>query len=632
MASLRLFTLHLGGVTVGQMILSFPGIPFLQKNPGSTLWALLVVVLIVGLPSMAAGAEKWDRYNNWKITSFQLIGLPDGISPDFQKQLALYGQRKLLGTRRPDFHKDLLAEDLARIRLHLSRHGYPMAKTFPSVELQKESRQLALLITVDPGSAVLLGKLELDGWPSRVAMPDTSKKGIISEGQIFRDDDIEKATTFLREMLWDSGFESAKIQAQLGTFSHGRVELKFKVDAGHFSVVDSVVIEGCSEDLKGVARRVMNWQPGRPFSSEGMRQAALDLRSTQLFGHVELETENLEPGSLLLKTKLEDARMRTWRAGIGTWSDNPLVLRLGWNHNNLFSNGVGFNVRGVLGEYEKNLGASVYWLGWLSPRARTSFGFVVEDEREGAFHSLENRLELIQAFRPNLRDIWKVGLSVSQVDVETFTPDPDEAPDAQGKMLEVWSDWKWDRTDNPLSPTKGYYIKVSSTLSPTMGLSESPYWQVQLDGVRFISLPNGWVLGGRMRAGASQAMGEATDLLANRRFYAGGYNTMRGHERRQLGPKDMAGDPRGGQFVALGGLELRFPLIWLFAGAVFVDSGQVWREAEDVQWGTISAAPGLALDLITPLGPLRISYAINSVNPQENEPRETWLFGIGYPW
>jgi len=591
---------------------------------------LLVLVFFL-LNTASAHAENWKRYNGYEITAFEVTGLPEDLASDFQKQLALFGQRKLLGMKRPPFQTKLLAEDLARIRLHMARHGYPQAKTIPTVVAQHESRQLALSIAVEAGAPVLLGRLELKGWPQRVAFPDTSRQGIIFSGQVFQDDEIDKAEDHLRNRLLDSGYESAVVEARLGAFADGRVDLMLEVDAGSYCIVDSVVVEGCSEDLKSVALRVMDWEPGREYSSEGLRQAALDLRSTQLFGHVELNTENIQPGSLLLKTSLENARMRSWRAGIGTWSDNPWMVRLGWAHNNLFKNGVGLNVGGVFGEYEQSLGASVFWLGWLTPRSRTSFGFIVENEKEDAFHSNEQRVEFIQSFRPNLRDIWKVGVSVSLVEVVTFTPDPDEAPDAQGKMLEVWSDWKWDRTDNPLEPTTGHYIKVSATLSP-VGASESPYWLLQVDGVRFESLGSHVVLAGRVRAGASQPMGDVSDLVANRRFYAGGYNTMRGYERRHLGPKDSVGDPRGGQYVALAGVEMRYPLPWLLAGAVFVDSGQVWRETEDVEIGTISGAVGLALDVITPLGPLRLSYAVNSINRQENEPRDKWLFGIGYPW
>jgi len=617
---------------MGQMITRIPDFFSHRNNPGSATAVPLLLMLITVLFSSAANAENWDRYHGWEVTAFELTGVPEDTPSDFQSQLALHGQRKLLGIKRPPFNTKLLAEDLARIRLHMARIGYPQAKVFPTVEPRNESRQLALSIAVEAGPAVKLGEIELVGWPSRVAFPDTSKNGVIFEGQIFRDDDIAGVRKTLRSRLLNSGFESAKVHAEVGFITDGFVDLLLAVDAGPYCLIDSLVIDGCSDDLKPVALRVMNWKSGNEYSSDAMRRMALDLRNTQLFGHVELKTENLQPGSLLLKTQLENARMRTWTAGIGTWSDNPWMVQLGWSHNNLFKHGIGFYTNGLMSEYEQSVGASVFWLGWLTPGSRTSFGVMAERQSEEAFRSNEEKVELIQSFRPNLKDIWKVGISISMVDVETFTPDPHEAPDAQGQMLELWSDWKWDRTDDPLSPSTGHYIKVSATVSPPWGLSESPYWQLQFDGVRFQSISEKIVVAGRMRAGASQTLGDATDLLPNRRFYVGGYNTMRGYKRRQLGPEDSTGDPRGGQFVALAGVEARFPLVWLLAGAVFVDSGQVWREYRDVDSGTISGAAGLALDLITPLGPLRLSYAANFVNRQENEPRNMWLFGIGYPW
>ncbi len=596
------------------------------------LTVLLLVVLQISLGAGLAQAERWDRYNGWEITSFELTGLPDNIPKGIKSQLALHGQRKLLGMKRPPFKTKLLAEDLARIRLLLAQNGFPRAVTHPVAEANHEARQLALRIDVDPGSPTLVGKLEVSGWPARVAFPDTTGDGVIHENMLFQDETIQKATVALRSRLVDFGFEAATVVPRLGRVGEGKVAVHFLVESGPYSMIDSVVVQGCSPDLVRVALRVMDLKPSLEFSEQRLKRAALDLRGTQLFGHVELETENLEPGHLLLKTKVEDARMRTWQAGVGTWSDNPWLIRLAWTHNNLFKHGVGFRIPGVFGEYEKSLGANIFWLGWLTPRSRTSFGFTMEDQVENAYHSREERVDLVQAFRPNLRDIWKVGVSVSLVKVETFQPDPEEAPDAQGPMLEFWSDWKWDRTDDPLRPARGHYLKVSATAAPPNGFTESPYSQVQLDGAKFQSLSKKVVLAGRMRVGGSWLWGSSQDLLPNRRFYAGGYNTMRGYNRRYLGPLDLAGEPRGGQYVVLGGLELRFPLLWLFDGAAFFDSGQVWRVAGDVNLGDLSGSVGLALDLATPLGPLRLNYAANVLNRLPGEPHSVWLLGIGYPW
>jgi len=107
---------------------------------------------------------------------------------------------------------------------------------------------------------------------------------------------------------------------------------------------------------------------------------------------------------------------------------------------------------------------------------------------------------------------------------------------------------------------------------------------------------------------------------------------MRGYERRYLGPKDTAGNPRGGQSTALVGAELRFP-IWKFLnGSVFVDGGQVWRQWQDLGFEDLAIATGVSLDLITPIGPIRINHAWNQRNLQDGAPERIWLGGIGYSW
>ncbi len=589
-------------------------------------------MLCTGLMPRQARAEDWDHYRGWEITAFELTGLPKELAKDFNNQLALHGRRNLFGTKRPNFQTKILAEDLARIRLYLARIGYPMAKTNPVVEPDLEKRQLALRIEIDVGQAVRVGHLEINGWPQRVALPDTSHQGIIHRGQIFQDESLEKTADFLRTILLNSGFESAKVQPTLEGIEAGLLEIHFAVEAGLYCVVDSVIVEGCSEDLVGVALRVMDLKMGAEYSVAKMSQSAMDLRGPQLFGRVELTTENLQPGRLLARATLENARMRSWYAAVGTWSDNPWMVRMGWSHNNFFKRGYGLRTRGEVGSHLLGLGVDVFWKGWLTPRSTTSYGFGIEKENELSYGSFEKRNEFIQAFRPNLRDMWKVGISLSLVEVEIFTPDPDEPPDAQGPMLEIWSDMKWDRTDNPIIPTRGYYYKISFTASPPEGVSESPYLQLHGDAVRYQPIFREVILAGRFRLGASQSLGDSQDLLANRRFYAGGYNTMRGYDRRHLGPTDSANDPRGGKFVGLAGLELRFPLFWLIQGAAFYDAGQVWREYSDVTSGTISGAAGLAVDLMTPIGPLRLNYAVNVLNRQEGRSRDMWTLGIGYPW
>ncbi|MEN8006997.1 MAG: BamA/TamA family outer membrane protein [Candidatus Krumholzibacteriota bacterium] len=597
---------------------------------------MVAAILLTGMSagfSQAQGNGEWESYNGWKIKSFAVEGMPRELERGLQRGLAQSGKWKLLGgMQRPDFSVKTLAEDLARIRLFLAQNGYPAATVEPVAVPETEARQLDLVLRVVPGNPVRIGRIEYDGWPEAIDFPDTTDNKTLTVGEIFSDVKVVEAHSHLKQHLLDSGFATVEVTYTLEPMGPGLVAVLFEVTPGEFYRITRVEIRGCSDDLMKVARRVMNIEAGVDYSLQLISNASLDLRSTQLFSMVVLEVEPVGPGELKLVANLENGRMKMLEAGVGTFSDNPWLVRGGWRHRNLFGHGVGFDVAGVVGTHRLGAGAGVNWLGILSPRARTraGLGFLVEDE--DAYLSHESRVELIQSFRPRNRNIWNLGLTFSFTDVNRVIPEASDVPESQGRLMEIWTDVKWDRTNDPLFPETGGYLKTSFTVAPPGFFSEIPYVAIQGDASVYRTPVEPVVIAGRVRVGWETPLGEAVEVLATRRFYAGGYNTHRGYGRRKLGPLDAGGNALGGEFVALAGLEVRFPLIWILETAVFADAGQVWDKPREATLAGIPLAIGVDLDLRTPLGPVRAGYGWNVSNRIEGQPRDIFHFGIGYPW
>jgi len=610
------------------------GVPELPLRPIPLAILLLVLTSVwTAGPSHAETNQEWESYKGWQIKSFALEGMPKELEKDLKKGLAQTGKWKLIGgTKRPDFSVRLLAQDLARIRLFMAQNGYPSAIVEPLAVPRLESRQLDLLLKVTPQDPVLIGRIDLEGWPEGSSRPDTSGGKYLAVGEIVRDVRIEEGRSHLTNLLLDAGYATVAVDVTLEAMGLGAVGILFEVTPGEFYKITEVEIEGCSDDLLKVARRVMNVKPGVDYSRQLLANASLDLRSTQLFSMVVLKTEPIGPGQLKLTAHLGNGRMRTLEAGVGTFTDNPWLVRAGWRDRNLFKHGVGFDVNGVVGTHRLGAGTGVTWLGLLSPRARTraGLGFLIEDE--DAYRSEEMRADLVQSFRPRRRDMWNVGTTLSYTQVDRKNPDASDVPESQGRLLEIWTDVKWDRTNNPLFPTRGGYFKTSFTVAPAELISEIPYVSIQCDAAGYRSPFEGLVLAGRIRVGWQKPLGNAEEVLATRRFYAGGYNTHRGYDRRKLGPLDDAGDALGGEFVGLAGLEMRFPLFWILDGAIFADAGQVWATPPEATLKGLPVAVGLDLDLRTPMGPVRAGYGWNVMNQIENQPRSIFHFGIGYPW
>ncbi|RKZ14646.1 hypothetical protein DRQ50_08650 [bacterium] len=575
----------------------------------------------------------WTRYNGWEVTAFDLSGAPPGMDSELAGGLEGTGSWKLLtGMRRPPFNAGKLLDDLRRIRYHLSKAGYPASMVVPVLTPDSAARTIGVLLEIDVGPSVLVTDVRYHGWPGDVARPESDEPHLMAPGDTFTAVAYDEMIVFLYLWLHDAGYALAEIEVILDVVSDTQVAFDVRVEAGEFYRITDIEIQGCSEDLVPVARRVMDIPVDSEFSASRLADAAADLRSTQLFRAAELVTETRAPGELLLRAELADARMRNMQASIGTWNDNPWMVRAGWSHRNLFSRGRGIYTGGTYATHVQSLGVAYYWLGWLSPRARTSLATEWVREDEDAYLSEEYRVEIIQSFRPRNRALSNLGIGLSNVDVLTRSPDDDDIPDDQDWLLEFWFDRKWDWTNHIMFPTRGGYFKIGLTYAPSGGPFKSAYVKTQADIAMYQPLDEKFVLAGRLRLGWSRPLGEATDLLANRRFYAGGFNTMRGYERRQLGPLDSSNNPRGGQVIALAGVETRMRLVGKFDLAVFADSGQVWRERAEAEFGELALAVGVDIDFRSPLGPIRVGHAWNIEGLLPGRPRTLWHFGIGYPW
>ncbi len=107
---------------------------------------------------------------------------------------------------------------------------------------------------------------------------------------------------------------------------------------------------------------------------------------------------------------------------------------------------------------------------------------------------------------------------------------------------------------------------------------------------------------------------------------------MRGYRRRQLGPRDEAGNPLGGVAKYEASAEIRFPLWSALDAALFVDTAQVWRNWDDLFVGGVEWAAGPGLAVRTPVGPLRMDLGFRIPARHDGEPNSVFHFSVGHPF
>ncbi|MDP5008593.1 MAG: outer membrane protein assembly factor BamA, partial [Glaciimonas sp.] len=171
--------------------------------------------------------------------------------------------------------------------------------------------------------------------------------------------------------------------------------------------------------------------------------------------------------------------------------------------------------------------------------------------------------------------------------------------------------WQRDSRDSALVPTKGRYQRVNLELS-TLGSLQ--YYKASYQHQYFQPLFGNAVtlaMNGEIDYGAGLG-GKPFPVFKN--WYAGGIGTVRGYEGSTLGTHvDQYNQSMGGAKRIFGNLELQFPfpgsgndrtLRWF----TVLDGGQVLADKQKMSFKDMRYSAGIGLSWVSPIGPLKLSW------------------------
>ena len=189
--------------------------------------------------------------------------------------------------------------------------------------------------------------------------------------------------------------------------------------------------------------------------------------------------------------------------------------------------------------------------------------------------------------------------------------------------------WARDGRDSLLVPSSGRYQRLFFEWSFT---GEVKYLKTNLQYQEYWQLPFRLTLGVNAEVGIGKGLG-GKPYPVFKNFYGGGLGTVRAFEQGSLGVVDPTGAYIGGAKRFNANTELYFPVpgtgndrtLRIFA---FADTGNVWREDEQVTASSLRASAGLGLSWISPVGPLKLSWG-KPIRVQRNDRIQRFQFQIG---
>jgi outer membrane protein assembly complex protein YaeT len=597
------------------------------------VFLFLVTALLVPIGSSARTGDVLEgaAYKGWNVSSLETSGIPVHLANPLRKGLAYSGQREILWTQRPRFFPETLDEDIRRTRLFLAQRGYPSASAIPRFFPDAKRNNLRILLEIELGNPVLIEEVSAEGLPASLESQLLSAV-TLKPGTVFAEEELDQSRRNLLRLLNEASYVQAHLTHYLTFIDSTHVSVRFEVDPGEVSVFSRVRVRGVSPDLVSLAVRTADIPLGTFYTPEVLRRSQSSLRLLNLFRQIRVSTTQSAPGSLDVELDLTERKHRTTQIGVGYWTDDQLRFRILWRHRNMFKQGKGFSAEARYSRFQQDLMTSLWRPGLFRSRILGISELGITQSTEENYTSRRLFLKLAATYSHSYQSRLTVSVTASSVDLEVDPDVEEDFAEEGGRFSSVAASWNRDTTSDRLSPGSGLITMLRGEVTLPGFLSEKQFILGELTTTAYHSVMEGVVIASRVRTGVAAPLSPSTDLLPGKRFFAGGASSMRGFSRRALGPVDSEGEPVGGEVRAECSIELRFPIIGRFSGAVFTDAGQVWRRRDVVALNDVEVAVGGGIMADTPVGPGRVDYGYRLTQVVKARPRRVIHFSVGHPF
>ncbi len=190
--------------------------------------------------------------------------------------------------------------------------------------------------------------------------------------------------------------------------------------------------------------------------------------------------------------------------------------------------------------------------------------------------------------------------------------------------------WGRDTRDSAVTPTIGRYQRANLELD---AIGDSKYYRAIYEQQWYKPVTHWMTLALKGELDYGHGIGSHPYPIF-KNFYGGGIGSVRGYLSSSLGIVDPRSfDALGGAERLIGNAELQFPfpgsgtdrsLRWF----TFLDGGQVYQEGEKMRASQLRYSAGLGLSWISPVGPLKLSYA-KPLNSKPGDRLERFQFQMG---
>ena len=568
-------------------------------------------------------------------------------------------------TKRDQYSRQKLSADLETVRSYYLNRGYLDFKIDSvQVSISPDKRDIFVSITVSEGDRYTVSGVKLTG--EMLGLEEELQPLVDARsGEVFSAERINAIAKRITDRLSTLGYAFATANPVPEADREKRqVAFTIVVDPGRRVYVRRVNIAGNNRTRDEVVRREVRQFESAWFDSDRVRLSRDRIDRLGFFESVAIETPAVPtaPDQVDINVTVKERATGNIQIGAGYSSAEGVVLSAGIAQQNLFGSGNALSL-----EINTSKANRVIALAHTDP-------YVTPEGISRSLELFDRKSDLAELglssvgystrgtgivfgvpFTEFDRVFFGLRYEDTSIDLTPFSPlryvEYVEQFGEQSKSLALTTGWSRDDRDNLLVPTRGRYQRAFSEVGlPGLDLQ---YYRLNYQFQQFFAVFPRVTLAFNGEIGYGDGYsGDPYPFFKN--YYVGGIGSVRGFETGSLGPRDVDGSPLGGNRRLNFSLEAYVPIPGAdrtLRALTFVDAGQVWGlapatnssgnfvlvngrpvyEAEKTDLGNLRYSVGIGVAWISPLGPLKLSYAYPlNQKPEDRVQRFQFQIGTGF--